>query len=53
MLIFVIFVVDLAVMKFCPPTKINAYGDMESMMIGVATKIVASRPKLPSVSKQQ
>ena len=27
-LIFVIFVIDLAVMKIPPPMKINAYGDM-------------------------
>ena len=53
-LIFVIFMVDLAVTKF-PPTKINAYGDMvlcESMMMGVATNIVAVRPTLSSISKQ-
>ena len=51
-LIFVIFMVDLAVTKF-PPTKINAYGDMvlcESMMMGVATNIVAVRPTLSSIA---
>ena len=36
--------------------KINAYDDMalcESMMMGVATNIVAAWPTLSSVSKQQ
>ena len=58
-LIFVIFMVDLAVTNF-PPTKINAYGIMvlatyiyESMVMGVATNIVAVQPTLSSVSKQQ
>ena len=51
-LIFVIFVVDLQHEIF-PPTKINAYSDThESMMMGVATDIVAARP-LSSVNKQQ
>ena len=33
-----------------PPTKINAYSDMESMMMGVATKIAAAQPVLASKS---
>ena len=53
-LIFVIFVVDLAITKFSHPcTKINAYGDMvlcESMMMGVATTIVAAWPTLSSIA---
>ena len=32
-----------------PTHEINAY---ESMMMGVATNIVAARPTLPSISKQ-
>ena len=43
--------------KIFPPMKINAYGDImvlcESMMMGVATNIVAARPILSSVSKKQ
>ena len=47
--IFVIFigVVNLVV------TKINIYVLCESMMMGVATNIVAVRPTLSSISKQQ
>ena len=45
-----IFMVDLAVTKFPHPRKINAYDDMvlcESVMMGMATNIVAARPVLP------
>ena len=54
-LIFVIFVVDLAIMRFSHLRKIiiYAYGDMvlcESMMMGVAINIVAAWPTL---SKQK
>ena len=56
-LIFVIFVVDLAVTKFSHPRKLMRtviwYYVYESMMMGVATNIVAARPILFSVSKQQ
>ena len=56
-LIFVIFTVNLAVTKSShAPMKINAYDDMvlcESMMMGVAINVVAARPTLSSVSKQQ
>ena len=55
-LVFVIFVVDLAVTKFSHPRKLMPYGDMvlcESMMMGVATNIVVAWPTLSSVSKQQ
>ena len=58
-LIFVIFTVNLAVTKSShAPMKINAYDDddmvlCESMMMGVATNIVAARPTLSSISKQQ
>ena len=55
-LIFVIFMVDLAVTKFSHPRKLMPiviwYILCESMMMGVATNIVAVRPALPSVSKQ-
>ena len=40
-------------MQIKPCTKINAYGDMvlcESMMMGVATNIVAARPTLSSIA---
>ena len=53
-----IFVVDLAVTKFSHPRKLMpTYGDIvlpvcESMMMGVATNIVAARPTLSSISKQ-
>ena len=53
-LIFVIFMVDLAVTKFSTH-KNKCLGDMvlgESMMMGVATNIVAVRPTLSSISKQ-
>ena len=52
-LIFVIFVVDLAVTKFFHPRKLMPGGDMvlcESMMMGVATNIVAARPILSSIA---
>ena len=45
-LIFIIFVVDLAVTKFFAMV-------IESMMMGMATNILAERPTLPIVSKQQ
>ena len=51
-LIFVIFVVDLAARNF-PTTKINVFGDMvlcECTMMGMATNM-AVQPTLPSVSK--
>ena len=51
-LIFVIFVVDLAVTKFSHPRKLMPGGDMvlcEVMMMGVATNIVAARPTLSSI----
>ena len=51
-LIFVIFVVDLAVTKFFHPRKLTPRL-CESMMMDVATNIVAARPTLPSISKQQ
>ena len=55
MLIFVIFIVDLAVTKFSHPRKLMPTVTVicESMMMGVATNIVAARPTLPSISKQQ
>ena len=49
-LIFVIFVVDLAVTKFSHPRKL-VIG--ESMMMGVTTNIVAAWPTFYSISKQQ
>ena len=56
-LIFVIFVIDLAVTKFSHPRKLVPtviwYYVYESMMMGVATNIVAARPTLSSVSKLQ
>ena len=54
-LIFVIFVVDLAVTKFSHPRKLMPTVTVicESMMMGVATNIVAARQTLPSISKQQ
>ena len=57
-LIFAIFVVDLAVTKFSHPQILMPIGDMvvcdcESMMMGVATNTVAARPTLLSVNKQQ
>ena len=53
-LIFIIFMVDLAVMKFSHPRKFMPTVILcESMMMGVATNIVAAWPTLPSVSKQQ
>ena len=56
-LIFVIFVVDLAVTKFSHPRKLMPTVIMvlriRAMMIGVATNIVAAQPTLSSVSKQQ
>ena len=48
-----IFVVDLAVMKFSHPRKLMPMVICESMMMGIATNIVAARPTLPSISKQQ
>ena len=51
-LIFVIFVVDLAVTKFSYPRKLMPTV-CESMMMGVATNFVTARPTLSSVSKQQ
>ena len=53
-LIFVIFVVDLAVTKISHPQKLMPTVILcESMMMGVATNIVAAWPSLSSVSKQQ
>ena len=53
-LIFVTFVVHLAVTKFSHPRKLmpTMICELESMMMGVATNIVAARPTLPSISKQ-
>ena len=56
-LIFVIFVVDLAVMKFSHPQKLMPtmilwYYICESMMMGVATNIVAARPTLSSIASK-
>ena len=51
-LIFVIFVVDLAVTKFSYPQKLMLTVICESMMMGVATNVVAVRPTLSSISKQ-
>ena len=52
-LIFVIFVVDLAVTKFSHPRKLKPTVICESMMMGVTNNIVAARltVTLPSVSK--
>ena len=50
-LIFIIFVVDLAVTKFSHPRKLMP--TVESTMMGVAKNIVAAWPTLPSVNKQQ
>ena len=50
-LIFVIFVVDLAVTKFSHPRKLMPTVICEFMMMGVATNIVTVRPILPSISK--
>ena len=52
-LIFVIFVVNLAVTKFFHPRKLMPTVICESMMMGVATNIVAARPTLPRFNKQQ
>ena len=52
-LIFVIFVVDLAVTKFSHPRKLMLTVIGESMMMGVATNVVAARPTFYSISKQQ
>ena len=52
-LIFVIFMVDLAVTKFSHPRKLMPTVICEYMMMGVATNIVAARPTLPSISKQR
>ena len=54
-LIFVIFMVDLAVTKLFHPRKLMpmVIWLCESMMMGVATNTVAAWPTLPSVSKQQ
>ena len=49
-LIFVIFVVDLAVTKFSHPRKLMPTVIYESMMMGVATNIVAVRPILSSIA---
>ena len=46
-LIFVIFMIDLAVTKFSHPRKLMP---TESMMMGVAINIVAARPTLPSTA---
>ena len=46
-LIFVIFVVDLAVTKFSHPQKLIPTVIRESMMMGMATNIVAAWPTLP------
>ena len=52
-LIFVIFMVDLAVMKFSRPRKLMPTIICESMMMGVATNIEAAQPTLTSISKQR
>ena len=52
-LIFVIFVVNLAVTKFFHPRKLMLTVICEFMMMGVATNIVAAQPTLSSISKQQ
>ena len=52
-LIFAIFVVDLAVTKFSHPQKLMLTVIDESMIMGVATNIVAAWPTLPNISKQQ
>ena len=49
-LIFIIFVIDLAVTKF---SWVMLAVICESMMMDVATNIVAARPTLSSISKQQ
>ena len=51
-LILVIFVIDLAVTKLSHPRKLMPTVICESMMMGVATNIVAARSTLFSVSKQ-
>ena len=50
--IFVIFVVDLAVMKFSHPQKLMPTVICESMMMGMATNIMAARPVLASNSNR-
>ena len=56
-LIFIILVVDLAVTKFSHSRKVMPtmiwYILCKSMMMGVATNIVAARPTLSCISKQQ
>ena len=52
-LIFIIFVVDLAVKKFSHPWKLMPTVICESVMMGVAINITAAWPTLPSISKQQ
>ena len=56
-LMFVIFVVDLAVTKFSHLRKLMPTVIMvlriRAMVMGVATNIVAAQPTLSSVSKQQ
>ena len=47
-----IFVVDLAFTKFSHPRKLIPTVICKSMMMGVATNIVAARPTLPSINKQ-
>ena len=53
-LIFVTFVVDLAVTKFSHSRKLMpmVICELKSMMMDVATNIVAARPILSSISKQ-
>ena len=48
-LIFIIFMVDLAVTKFSHPRKLMPTL-CESLMMGVATNIVAARPTLSSIA---
>ena len=48
-LIFVIFVVDLAVTKFSHPRKLMPTVICKSMVMGVAINIVIARPTLPSI----
>ena len=52
-IIFVIFVVDLAITKFSHPQKLMPTVICESMMMDMATNIVVARPILPSINKQQ
>ena len=51
-LIFVIFVVDLAVTKFSHPRKLMPTVICESMVMGMATNIMAARPTFPGINKQ-